>query len=83
MTPKSHFHCQYLASHYAGTKAIVAGWGATDENGESTCVLRDVKVPIMTNLDCIQGTSFAAGMISENMMCAGSVNGGRDSCQVF
>lgn len=61
----------------------MAGWGATNEEGESTCNLREVKVPIMTNLDCIQSTSYAKGMISENMMCAGYPKGQKDACQVF
>lgn len=64
-----------VASNYAGSKAIVAGWG-------DTCVLRDVKVSIMTNLDCVRGTSYVSGMITENMMCAGYVDGEEDSCQV-
>lgn len=72
-----------IASHYAGTKAIVAGWGSTYEEGTLSCTLRDVKVPIMTNLDCKQSTSYATGMITENMMCAGFVDGEEDSCQVF
>lgn len=70
------------ASNYAGMKAIVAGWGATSEAGDPSCVLRDVEVSIMTNLDCVRGTSHAAGMITENMMCAGFADGEEDSCQV-
>lgn len=71
-----------LASHYAGTKAIVAGWGSIKENGKSTCILRDVKIPIISNLDCIQNTNYASGMITENMICAGYLDGEEDSCQV-
>lgn len=61
----------------------MAGWGSTYEEGALSCTLRDVKVPIMTNLDCTQSTSYATGMITENMMCAGFVDGEEDSCQVF
>lgn len=69
-------------SNYAGTEAIVAGWGMPNEEGKTSCVLRDVKVPIMTNLDCTQTTSYSSGRITENMMCAGYTDGGADSCQV-
>lgn len=60
----------------------MAGWGATSEFGDSSCVLRDVEVSIMSNLDCVRGTSFSSGMITGNMMCAGYADGEEDSCQV-
>lgn len=56
----------------------MAGWGVTGESGKTPCLLRDVKVPIITNLDCVHNTSYE-GMITENMMCAGV--DGVDSCQ--
>ncbi|XP_031634357.1 coagulation factor IX-like isoform X2 [Contarinia nasturtii] len=67
--------------HYAGTEGVVAGWGSTDENGTQTCVLNEVKVPILTNLECTQLSSYASGMVTENMMCAGFPEGKADSCQ--
>lgn len=56
----------------------MAGWGVTGESGKTACTLRDVKVPIITNLDCVHNSSYE-GMITENMMCAGV--DGVDSCQ--
>lgn len=71
-----------LASNYAGRMAIVAGWGAIEEDSSTSCVLREVKVPIMSNLDCVQSTGYLSGMITENMLCAGKQDGEEDSCQV-
>lgn len=73
----------FSALHYAGTTATVAGWGSMNEEKEElSCQLRDVKVPILTNLECVQLTSYTSGMVTENMMCAGLLGGGKDSCQV-
>ncbi|XP_055301683.1 trypsin-like [Sitodiplosis mosellana] len=70
------------ASHYAGTTATVAGWGSMKEEQEVlSCVLRDVKVPILTNLECVHRSSYTSSMVTENMMCAGYFGGGKDSCQ--
>lgn len=71
------------ASHYAHTLGIVAGWGSMTEEGKRSCVVQDVKVPILTNLDRIQSTSYKSGMVTENMMCAGQPDGEIDSCQVI
>lgn len=76
------FFLHIVASNFAGTRGIIAGWGATAESGSPSCVLRDVNVSIMTNLDCVRGTSFVSGMITENMMCAGYADGEEDSCHV-
>lgn len=72
-----------LASHYAGTKATIAGWGSINERGDQSCVLNEIKVPILTNLECVQFTAYAPGMITENMMCAGYLDGEQDACQVI
>lgn len=73
----------FSASHYAGTKATVAGWGSINEKGSPSCVLRAVKIPIMTNLECVHLTAYSSGMVTENMMCAGYLDGDGDSCQVI
>ncbi|XP_033157831.1 trypsin-1 [Drosophila mauritiana] len=61
-------------------KAIVAGWGLSQEGGSTSSVLQEVVVPIITNAQC-RATSYRS-MIVDTMMCAGYVKtGGRDACQ--
>jgi len=59
-------------------KATVIGWGRTMEGGDTSAVLRQVEIPIVSNETCQQ--SYPNG-ITSNMMCAGREEGGRDSCQ--
>ncbi|CAG7717287.1 unnamed protein product [Allacma fusca] len=66
---------------FSGKIATVAGWGATSQGGQTSNVLRKVDVPVISNKDCNDKTSYA-GRITENMLCAGDVEkGGIDSCQ--
>ncbi|XP_037952666.1 trypsin-1 [Teleopsis dalmanni] len=61
-------------------QSIVAGWGLTKEGGLTSSVLREVKVPIITNAQC-RATSYKS-MIVDTMLCAGLVkDGGKDACQ--
>ncbi|XP_017068241.1 trypsin-1 [Drosophila eugracilis] len=61
-------------------KAIVAGWGLSQEGGSTSSVLQEVVVPIITNAQC-RATSYRS-MIVDSMLCAGYVKtGGRDACQ--
>lgn len=60
-----------------GTPATVTGWGALTEGGASPDVLYQVSVPIVSNEVC----NAANGGITENMLCAGLEEGGKDSCQ--
>ncbi|KAH8270196.1 hypothetical protein KR018_005500 [Drosophila ironensis] len=61
-------------------KAIVAGWGLSQEGGSTSSVLQETVVPIITNAQC-RATSYKS-MIVDTMLCAGYVRtGGRDACQ--
>lgn len=42
--------------------------------------LRCVEVPIMSDQDC---KDSYVGMITDRMVCAGYLEGGKDACQVF
>lgn len=64
----------------AGTMVNVAGWGALCENNEceEAPSLRAVTLPVVSNALC---NANNGGGVTAGMMCAGFVDGGRDSCQ--
>ncbi|KAF3699712.1 Tryptase [Channa argus] len=64
----------------AGTTCWVTGWGDT-QSGVPLAppgTLQEVSMPIVSNSDC---NSDYNGGITNNMMCAGLPQGGKDSCQ--
>jgi secreted trypsin-like serine protease len=61
-----------------GVLTTVTGWGLTSANGNDyPDALRQVSVPIVSNATCNQSYG---GDITANMICAGYVHGGQDSC---
>ena len=54
------------------------GWGTTSYGGDSSSVLQEVEVPVVTNEQC--KTTMGSG-ITDGMICAGGVEG-KDGCQV-
>ncbi|XP_072949953.1 trypsin-1-like [Epargyreus clarus] len=71
-----------LPSHgltYSNYSAMVAGWGTTEEGGAVSDTLQEVYVPIISNAECRE-TAYKQ-RITENMLCAGEPDGGRDACQ--
>ncbi|XP_052899390.1 LOW QUALITY PROTEIN: transmembrane protease serine 9-like [Anopheles moucheti] len=67
------------ASTFEGRDAIVTGWGTT-ESGELSEHLQQLTVPILTNQQCRKSGYFRF-QITAKMLCAGYLEGGRDSCQ--
>ncbi|XP_072747963.1 trypsin-1 isoform X2 [Anoplolepis gracilipes] len=65
---------------FAGEKGIVTGWGATKEGGSVSTYLQEVEVPIISNAEC-RATKYPSRKITDNMLCAGYIQGGKDSCQ--
>ncbi|KAG7507372.1 hypothetical protein JOB18_032143 [Solea senegalensis] len=64
-----------------GTDSWVTGWGAVNEGvslpfPES---LQEVEVPVLGNRQC--NCLSGVGTITDNMICAGVLVGGKDSCQ--
>ncbi|XP_053698575.1 trypsin-1-like [Sabethes cyaneus] len=65
--------------NFAGMEGTVTGWGKLS-NGTLSQTLQRVTVPIMTNQQC-KKSAYRASRITDNMMCAGYPEGGRDACQ--
>ncbi|XP_076154871.1 transmembrane protease serine 9-like [Alosa pseudoharengus] len=66
---------------HQGTDSWVTGWGTIKE-GEplpNPGVLQEVEVPVVDNKVCDE--LFTSTEITENMICAGLREGGKDSCQ--
>lgn len=59
---------------------IATGWGAVKEHGQVSNKLQEVRVPILSNVDC-KKTGYK-NRITDNMLCAGYPKGQKDSCQV-
>ncbi|KAE8284274.1 Prostasin [Larimichthys crocea] len=64
-----------------GTDSWVTGWGAVKEGVSLPfpATLQEVEVPVVGNrqCNCLNGV----GTVSDNMICAGVLAGGKDSCQ--
>ncbi|NXX51243.1 GRAA protein, partial [Tricholaema leucomelas] len=65
-----------------GTTCTVAGWGKTDNSGRKPSdALREVNVTVIRRETCNNKHHYNnSPVITSNMICAGSTNGGKDSC---
>jgi len=66
----------------AGSTATVIGWGNMNSSGSPNYAdaLMQVSLPVISNATCNAPNSYG-GQITNNMMCAGLAQGGKDSCQ--
>ncbi|XP_069057969.1 trypsin-like [Pleurodeles waltl] len=63
----------------AGTECLISGWGNTLSSGSKyPDLLQCLNAPILTDKECENAYPF---QITENMICAGFLEGGKDSCQ--
>ncbi|KAM9456745.1 polyserase-2-like [Clarias gariepinus] len=64
-----------------GTLTWVTGWGriSSGVNLPSPGTLQEVQIPIIGNRKC--NCLYGVGSITNNMLCAGLLQGGKDSCQ--
>ncbi|XP_077412482.1 polyserase-2-like [Vanacampus margaritifer] len=70
------------STFFAGTDSWVTGWGNIGSNDPLPFPqnLMEVEVPVVGNRQC--GCDYIVpGRITENMICAGLREGGKDSCQ--
>ncbi|XP_077359587.1 transmembrane protease serine 9-like [Festucalex cinctus] len=64
-----------------GTDSWVTGWGSIREGVPlpSPKTLQQVGVPVVGNKQCT--CLIGAGLVTDNMICAGFLEGGKDACQ--
>uniref|UniRef100_A0A668S3L2 trypsin n=1 Tax=Oreochromis aureus TaxID=47969 RepID=A0A668S3L2_OREAU len=64
----------------AGTSCLISGWGNTSTSGSNyPDRLMCLNAPILSDTDC---RNSYPGEITNNMFCAGFLEGGKDSCQL-
>lgn len=56
----------------------VSGWGRRSENGPTSNLLRRLKVPRIRTQQCTEDSGVA---LTDNMFCAGYIEGAQDSCK--
>lgn len=57
----------------------ITGWGRTRQGGTTSPVLREARVPLISQEDCKR--NYRPELITSNMICAGFSGGGIDACQ--
>ncbi|XP_066118585.1 trypsin-2 [Saccopteryx bilineata] len=63
----------------AGTQCLISGWGNTLSSGINYPeLLQCLEAPLLSQEQC---EDSYPGQITENMVCAGFLEGGKDSCQ--
>ncbi|XP_073821499.1 trypsin-1-like [Musca autumnalis] len=63
-----------------GDSCYVTGWGRTQNIFERRTWLRQVEVPIFNHEECSEKYKRFGG-VTERMICAGYIQGGKDACQ--
>uniref|UniRef100_A0A9L0TLD5 trypsin n=1 Tax=Equus caballus TaxID=9796 RepID=A0A9L0TLD5_HORSE len=67
------------ASAPAGTLCLISGWGNTLSSGSNyPDLLQCLEAPLLSQAEC---EASYPGEITKNMVCAGFLEGGKDSCQ--
>ncbi|XP_069317794.1 anionic trypsin isoform X1 [Eulemur rufifrons] len=63
----------------AGTECLISGWGNTLSSGSNyPDLLQCLDAPLLSDAEC---EASYPGEITSNMICAGFLEGGKDSCQ--
>lgn len=77
---------QLRSKSYVDTNPFVAGWGKTQEGGETSNVLQELMVPVLKNEVCQRSYEairlyFGDNQFDRAVICAGVLAGGKDTCQ--
>jgi len=66
-----------------GHSCFITGWGKTSTTSAIAYqnALRQALVPLISDSTCRTKTRYRSSMITDNMMCAGYLQGGVDTCQ--
>ncbi|XP_016371391.1 serine protease 27-like [Sinocyclocheilus rhinocerous] len=64
-----------------GTSSWITGWGSVQSGVSLPApgILQETMVPVVANDRC--NTLLGSGSVTSNMMCAGLMEGGKDTCQ--
>ena len=62
-------------------EVIVAGWGTTSSGGTTSSNLLKVSVDVQYPSTCRANSDYGPSEITDNMICAGVMGGGKDACQ--
>jgi trypsin len=65
---------------FPGQVATASGWGLIDLSGVMTPQLQEVDVPIVDTAECRAAYEAEYFPFTDNMICAGYPEGGRDTC---
>uniref|UniRef100_T1IX45 Peptidase S1 domain-containing protein n=1 Tax=Strigamia maritima TaxID=126957 RepID=T1IX45_STRMM len=69
---------------YINVTAVVTGWGQLFPHGPYATKLQQVQIPIISNKQCrelLQKKTKMSLVITESILCAAVMTGGRDSCE--
>lgn len=69
------------AIDYTGSYATAIGWGRTSEGGDLSTKLQKVQLPLLSDEECDEA-GYEKSRRTDNMICAGYLEGKRDSCSV-
>ncbi|CAK9825178.1 Transmembrane protease serine 9, partial [Anthophora retusa] len=64
-----------------GKSAVVTGWGRLTVNGGMSSTLQSLNVPIVDQNQCKKIFSNIGHLVTDNMICAGTLSGDHDTCQ--
>lgn len=78
---KQSFLTLKAVREFSGSEGIVAGWGRTAEKKQTSQLLQTVTVPVWSREECASA-GYGSKRITENMICSGYAEGGKDACQV-
>jgi len=66
------------AEYSDSAQFLVSGWGTTSEGGRASDKLMQLVVPHIKTSTCQR---YLGGSVHKDVICAGYLNGGKDSCQ--